>query len=701
MLKMAIFPPVLRISLQSLLLAFCVALTACSGGSSDSSDTDPSIDRSVTPDTGSNDGGTPTDEETTPPDTETPTPDPVGFDQPYDRPIQYAGVASMPLQYITTSTGKRLGVYVSFPASEDGEPAEGPFPVIMVQSAYNLSISASSLTGGGSILTGAPDPFLIKRGYAVVSVDALGTGVSEGGWELLGAAEQQAYGEAVDWVEQQPWFNGRLGLAGVSYMGISALYTAQQRPDSVHAIFADVPMGDSQRGTVGIGGTFNALFMSTWMILTHALTTQNIPAALLNPSLYSIIAGATREHINQIDSYYLPLLDDAFYGEDYLSYDGEFWRTRSPIHQIDKVKAPTFITGALQDIFQRDAGLLYEKLKQNTDTRLIIYDGDHTNHVINLFPGGSNSDPLMNLMLQWFDHYLLGMDTGIETIPPVTQYVKNANPLLGYGYASTTDWPHPEAAPERWYLHGDKTLSRYAPETAGPTDTMTTPPFAELEYYKNSNGSLLVFNVKINDGTDCSIGYRQWTLGGGAFIAGDPLNPCFYENSQIEANALNYDSAPMDEDYYINGPIQADIWVSTTARDAVLSVRVDEVSTETGRVTSLSNGLLLATARAVDEQRSRYLQGEMIQPYHYLTKETVQPVEPGEVIKMQVEIFPTSALIRKGNKLRVSLSPSNQAQGVLNYPQRERAKDGITTIHNSPEYPSSLVVPVVPLSALE
>jgi hypothetical protein len=68
---------------------------------------------------------------------------------------------------------------------------------------------------------------------------------------------------------------------------------------------------------------------------------------------------------------------------------------------------------------------------------------------------------------------------------------------------------------------------------------------------------------------------------------------------------------------------------------------------------------------------------------------------------MQVEIFPTSALIRKGNKLRVSLSPSNQAQGVLNYPQRERAKDGITTIHNSPEYPSSLVVPVVPLSALE
>lgn len=700
MLKLPVDTPILRLSVRSLLLIASVTLAACSGGSSSDDDgTEGQANRAVTTDPTTRDSTAATDDEPAPL-ADTPEPAPVGFDKPYDRPIQYPEVASMPLQYITTSTGKRLGVYVSFPATEDGEPAEGPFPVIMVQSAYNLSISASSLTGGGTILTGAPDPFLIKRGYAVVSVDALGTGVSEGGWELLGAAEQQAYGEAVDWVEQQPWFNGRLGLAGVSYMGISALYTAQQRPDSVHAIFADVPMGDSQRGTVGIGGTFNALFMSTWMILTHALTTQNIPAALLNPNHYSTIAAATREHIDQIDSYYLPLLDDAFYGADYLSYDGEFWRTRSPIHQIDKVKAPTFITGALQDIFQRDAGLLYEKLKQNTDTRLVIYDGDHINHVINLFPGGSNSDPLMNLMLQWFDYYLLGMDTGVETIPPVTQYVQHSSPLLGFGYASTTDWPHPDAAPERWYLHGDKTLSRFAPETAGPTHSMTTPPFAELDYRKNSNGSLLIFNVKINDGTDCSIGYRQWTLGGGAFIKGDPFNPCFYENSQIEANALNFDSAPMEEDYYINGPIQADIWVSTTARDAVLSVRVDEVSTS-GQVNSLSNGLLLASARAVDEQRSRYLQGEMIQPYHYLTKETVQPVEPGEVFKMQVEIFPTSALIRKGNRLRVSLSPSNQAQGVLNYPQRERAKDGITTVYNSPEYPSSLVVPVVPLSALE
>ena len=115
---------------------------------------------------------------------------------------------------------------------------------------------------------------------------------------------------------------------------------------------------------------------------------------------------------------------------------------------------------------------------------------------------------------------------------------------------------------------------------------------------------------------------------------------------------------------------------------------------------ALTNGLLAATSRAVNIERSRYLDGQMIQPYHYLTEETVSPMNPGEVIKMQIEIFPTSAIIRKGHRLRVSISPSNQAQGVMNYAQQDSAINGVTIIHNSSEHPSSVVFPLVPVSAL-
>lgn len=670
-----------------LLLVTTGFLSACSGDSSNDGGNDNQASRAVetVPDT-------PTDENTEP-DPEPETPVATG---PYTRDEIYPKVVSLPLQFIASTQGKPLGAFVSLPADADGKPAPGPFPTILVQSAYNLSISGAATSASGGVLTGAPDPYLIKRGYAIVAVDALGSGVSGGGWEMLGAKEQEAYGDAVDWIESQPWFNGRLGLAGASYMAISALFTAQQRPNAIDAIFAGVPMGDAQRGTVGIGGMINALFMSTWMTTTQLLTTQNIPAALQYPQHYSTIAASTREHIEQIDSYYLPLIDDALNGEPYITYDSEFWRTRSPIENIDRITVPTIVFGGLHDIFQRDEPLLYEALKRNTDARLIIYDGDHLTSIVNAMGGTNKVEPMINLLLQWFDHYLMDMDTDTDQIPPVTQFVKNYSPLLGFGYATTTDWPHPEATPERWYLHGDMTLSKTLPESNETAHDMATPEFATIEPGKNDKGNVLIFNVKMNDGTDCSPSYRQWTLG-----AGGLLKPgCSGNVRKLEANALNYESEPLPEDYYINGPIQADIWLETSAQEAVLNVRVDEVNARTGYVAEITNGLLLASARAVNEQRSRYLNGEMIQPYHYFTQEAVLPVEPGEIFKMQVEIFPTSVLIRKGNRLRISISPSNQAQGALNYPRRELAKDGITTIHNSPQYPSSVVLPIVPTSAL-
>ena len=76
---------------------------------------------------------------------------------------------------------------------------------------------------------------------------------------------------------------------------------------------------------------------------------------------------------------------------------------------------------------------------------------------------------------------------------------------------------------------------------------------------------LLQFDVGLKDGTDCSVNYRQWALGSPLPI----LDPHCYDNhKELEDGALNYESAPMEEDYFINGPIQADIWISTTAADA-------------------------------------------------------------------------------------------------------------------------------------
>ncbi|MBV1920097.1 MAG: CocE/NonD family hydrolase, partial [Pseudomonadales bacterium] len=610
----------------------------------------------------------------------------------------YPKTITLPVEYFVASNGKKIAVSVSLPATDQGNIPNDSFPAILVQTGYNMSLmSPTAILGQGTLLGGA-DPYFIKRGYAMVTVDVLGTGISEGGWELLGQEEQNGYGDTIDWILQQPWSNGDIATSGASYMAITALFSAQQRPDAVKAVFAVVPLGDAQRGIVGTGGLINGVFMKTWMTLTQMLGTQNLLAKILHPQHGAQIDQSTMEHIDHIDSYYLPLVDDALNGSPYIRYDGNFWRTRSPIENINKITAPTFITGALHDIFQRDAPLLYEALQQNVDSRLAIYNSDHLMNILQASNGNDTLAPLMSLVLQWFDKHVKGIDSHTEDIPLVTQFVKNYKPKDSDSFSTTTAWPHPLAAPERWYLHGDMSLSQQSPIDAEETHVMQTPSFTEIEIGKSKGGQFLMFSVIPVDGTKCSISYRQWTLGG----AGLALFPdeCLFDNKDLELNALNYETELMPEDYYINGPIQADIWIESSVNEAVLSVRIDEVSPDGDTVIPLTNGLLAATSRAVDIDRSRYLDNQMIQPYHYLTEDRMSVISPGEIIKMQIEIFSTSAIIRKGHRLRVSISPSNQAQGVMNYIQQDNALNGVTTIHNSPEYPSSIVLPIVPTSEL-
>ena len=193
----------------------------------------------------------------------------------------------------------------------------------------------------------------------------------------------------------------------------------------------------------------------------------------------------------------------------------------------------------------------------------------------------------------------------------------------------------------------------------------------------------------------CSVSSAQWTAG----LLGLLPVPCFSNGNVVDSGAINYETEPMAEDYYLNGPIEADIWMATTAIDAGLSVRVDDVAPN-GRVTPLTNGLQTASLRAVDERRSRKLDGQSIQPWHPFTQESVLPVGINTPVMVPVEVFQTSALIAKGHRLRIAVSASNLPQGVPPLPTLLQSLAGVLTIYSDAARPSSVVIPVVPASAL-
>jgi predicted acyl esterase len=181
----------------------------------------------------------------------------------YDRPAQYSVVVDQHVP-VQMSDGVILNAEVRRP------DAPGRFPVIVTITPYNGTNGAVS----------ANNDYFVQRGYVQVVVDARGTGESQGTWDDFGSREQRDGYEVVEWAAAQSWSNGSVGMWGPSYMAITQLLTAAQRPPHLEAIFPIVPMGDSYRDMVFPGGQNNTGFIPFWLVLVSG-------SALIPPTTHS------------------------------------------------------------------------------------------------------------------------------------------------------------------------------------------------------------------------------------------------------------------------------------------------------------------------------------------------------------------------------------------------------------------------------
>src|SRR5437764_969458 len=134
------------------------------------------------------------------------------------------GVAEQKNVAVTMSDGVILRANIFSPVDpKTGKAADGPFPVIMVQTPYGKDIvgSASGQEGGAEAATQAgPLPYFVARGYIDVVTDVRGTGDSQGTFNLLDPIQGRDGAELVNWAAKLPHANGKVGLYGPSYMGL-------------------------------------------------------------------------------------------------------------------------------------------------------------------------------------------------------------------------------------------------------------------------------------------------------------------------------------------------------------------------------------------------------------------------------------------------------------------------------------------------
>lgn len=560
------------------------------------------------------------------------------------RPATY-GVTTERDVPVTMSDGVTLRVDVSRPARPDGSPAPGRFPVILTQTPYNKTATGSVLAGGGD--------YLVERGYVYVLADVRGTGSSQGQWDSFGSREQKDGLELADWATSpaRPWSNGVLGLYGASYMAINQFFTAAQHPRGLKAMFPIVPAGDVYRDVVASGGEIDAGFIPLWLGLVTVTGVIPPDPTSISPdtALLTLL-----QHAGGALGFQAPEITGALGGAD-AAYDGPFYRLRSPLSVVDKVDVPTFVVGGEYDLFQRGEPMLFDRLqKRGVPAKLLIGPWTHLEAATGPDLSGSGLISTDALALRWFDHYLRGVkDPAMNSdIKPVTYYEQGSG-----AWRTASSWLGSDITAKALPLGA--TLHPVHGDVVAPI------PVAGL----------------------CSRSTLQWTAGIGQ------IPGCQDDDRVNDHLGASYETDPLTTPLHLLGPIDAQLSVSTTGTDGMLAVSVEDVAPD-GSVTRLTGGWQTLRQRAATASKAVGRNGLTLQPWHPYTRASEQPVTPGQVMRVDTEVFPTGAVIAPGHRLRITVTSYDAPHLVPTMPQLVRGAAGVVTIHHSTAHPSQLVVPV-------
>jgi len=479
------------------------------------------------------------------------------------------------------------------------------------------------------------------RGYACVRVDSRGSGKSPGHSDPSSYQESLDFYDAIEWIAKLPWCSGSIGTLGISYHASSQWRVANQQPPSLKCIIPWEGRADQYRDQCYHGGIFSLGFVGNWW-LTH-----------------------TAHHLLGRPRSYNP---DAFHNDMLWNLmrndlDSEFWRQSSA--RWENITVPVFTAG--------NWGGYSLHLRGNTEgymnaaskhKKLRIHTGTH------FHPFHSEEGRLDQL--RWMDYWLKGIDTGIMDEPPVKLEIRTGGSEKPYPFRFENEWPLARTQWTRYYLRFDKKEQGHE-ETSIEGTLTTEAPKAEAKLSYPASGQT---RAGVASGSSLS------TTHGGAARLG-----------------VSFQTEPMAADTEITGPIVMNLWVSSTSEDMDVFVtlrnfgpdgkEVFEVG-QHGQPVPLTKGWLRASHRKTDPKKSL-----PYRPYHAHNERWW--LKPGEPVEMQIEVWPTCIVLKKGHRLRVDVQPRD---GVGSAPYTHYHADynaGATnTIYSGGDKPSYITLPVIP-----
>lgn len=589
----------------------------------------------------------------------------------HHRAAQYKGVTTQSL-YLTMRDGVKVAIDLVLP---DGISPSAKLPTVLILTRYwrSMDLRLPSQPGKAPQTHRGPiADFLGTHGYAVVVVDARGSGASFGQWCSPFSPDEIAdYGEIGAWVTAQPWSNGHVGAIGISYEGSAAELLASTGLPAVKAVVPEMIEFDIFTDILFPGGIFNAWFAQEWSDNNACLDHNKLPGSvpwyvrLLVKGVRPVDVDTGRDQLraaiaargSNFDVY--SAVKDITYRDDPcqgLNATLDEWSVFNYQDQIERSQAAIFAWGSWLDAATADT-VIRRFLTFSNPQRAVIGAWDHRAEHHGSPYGPPKSAPVPGVEAQWqeslhfLDRYLHGVD---DSLPDKILFYFT---LGEEKWKATPLWPPAGTARQRWYLADNYTLSLQAPTSETGADTYTVD-------FEASTGTLNRWHTEM----------------------GEPI--VYADRADMDRRLLTYTSPVLSEDMEITGYPVVTLYITSTATDGAFFVYLEDVD-ETGRVIYVTEGQLRALHRKVSTDTPPYA---LQVPYHSFKRQDAMPLVPGEVAELTFGLLPTSVLIRQGHRIRIAIAGHDKET----FARVPAAGNPVITVTRNTHLASFIELPVVP-----
>jgi len=574
------------------------------------------------------------------------------------------------------------------------------YPTIWVRTPYNFNY--------WDVNNGVPSDMSemirsIEHGYVHVYMQERGHRFSEGNWDILGPPLTDA-SDALDWITNQDWSNGKVGTTGCSSTAewqpaaaslddpAWAAMNVQGFGAGVGRIGPYYEQGNWYRGGAPQGPYLGWLYSQQNQVrpMFPPNTTQEelaraaklydlvprMPSVDLDQAIWHLPVEDLMRFIGGPRGIYADSMPVATGGRmiqrppnDPAWYRGGLWHDDMPLNLpglwfiswYDLSAAPNIemynhVRATAEGVAADQQWMIVAPIAhcafRRTDTGADGATVGPEEYMIGERNLGDVRFNYQQIMFEFFDEFLKGEESEIlDTLPKVHYFTMGSNE-----WQSSETWPPPGSEELTFYLSS----AGHANTSSGDGMLVMSPPPAD-------NPDRFTY-----DPMDPVLSDR---------FANWPAGPVDQRELENNPNILVYTSAPFREGMEVSGPIVPTLYVSSDARDTDFTMKVIDVFPD-------------GTAYNLDEsiQRMRYRNG-----YDQL----LVWMEPGEVYEVTFQPLITSNYFEAGHRLQIQISSSsfprffrNLNTGGNNYDESEGVV-AHNAVHHSSQYPSQITVTVV------